>query len=77
MDERQASILDRYKYYNGTEGNSMATDDMAPKIGPDIEDINQDNTMNETEKYYEYTIELDLLRCKSAPIILLISERLR
>ena len=59
MDEKQASILDRYKYYNGTEGNSMATDDMAPKIGPDIEDINQDNTMNETEKYYEYTIELD------------------
>ena len=58
LDEKQVSILDRYKYYNGTEGNSMASEDMAAKTTPDIEDINQDNTMNETEKYFEYTIDL-------------------
>lgn len=60
LDAKQASILERYKYYNGTEGNSIAvTNDLAAKTSPDIEDINQDNTMNETEKYYEYTIDLD------------------
>ncbi|MGN0035866.1 MAG: cell surface protein SprA [Bacteroidaceae bacterium] len=59
LDEQQASILDRYKRYNGTEGNSLASEDMAAKTTPDIEDINQDNTMNETEKYYEYVIDLE------------------
>ena len=25
---------------------------------PDVEDINQDNTLNETEKYFQYRINL-------------------
>ena len=59
LDAREASILERYKYYTGTEGNSLASSELAAKTTPDIEDINQDNTMNETEKYYEYVIDLD------------------
>ncbi len=63
-DANEVSILDRYKYYNGTEGNSPATEDSRENYGtaatltPDIEDINGDNTLSEYEKYYEYHISL-------------------
>ncbi len=63
-DEQEKSIIERYKYYNGTEGNSPATEDgnetygTAATLAPDIEDINADNTLNEYEKYYEYKISL-------------------
>nr|OJU51148.1 MAG: cell surface protein SprA [Bacteroidales bacterium 45-6] len=63
-DQEQLSILDRYKYYNGTEGNSVSDEDSpesystAAKSTPDVEDINNDNTLNETESYYQYKVEL-------------------
>lgn len=64
-DVAKASILDRYKYYNGIQGNSAEaigkTDNIysvASRIMPDIEDVNQDNTLNENEKYYSYKISL-------------------
>ena len=63
-DEEEVSILDRYKHYNGTEGNSPATEQQTESYGtaatltPDIEDINQDNTLNEYEKYYQYKVLL-------------------
>ncbi|MDL2323216.1 cell surface protein SprA [Bacteroidales bacterium OttesenSCG-928-A17] len=63
-DQAQMSILARYKRYNGTEGNSPDTNESpesystAAKLTPDIEDINQDNTLNEGEKYFQYKIEL-------------------
>lgn len=63
-DSRKAQILDRYKYYNGTQGNSAeATDSNDPysissRVVPDVEDINQDNTLNENEKYFQYRIPL-------------------
>lgn len=63
-DEHKTSILDRYKYFNGTEGNSPTADGAgenfsnASRTVPDVEDIDQDNTMNETESYFEYKIEL-------------------
>ena len=65
FDEQEVSILDRYKHYNGTEGNSPAVEQQTESYGtaatlnPDIEDINQDNTLNEYEKYYQYKIILD------------------
>ncbi|NDV77439.1 cell surface protein SprA [Dysgonomonas sp. 511] len=64
-DRNQVSILDRYKHYNNTEGNSRATGDSgesfatAARNTPDVEDIDQDNTLNETEAYFQYKIELD------------------
>lgn len=63
-DEQQVSILDRYKHYNGTEGNSPAAAETgqaystAATLQPDIEDINSDNTLSEYEKYYQYRIQL-------------------
>jgi len=63
-DQEERSILDRYKYYNNTEGNSTAAEDsperydISAKTVPDVEDINQDNTLNENEKYFQYKISL-------------------
>lgn len=63
-DREERSILERYKYYNNTEGNSTASEDsperydISAKTVPDVEDINQDNTLNETEKYFRYRIRL-------------------
>ena len=63
-DSEERSILDRYKYYNNTEGNSTASEDsperydISSKTVPDVEDINQDNTLSENEKYYQYRIGL-------------------
>ncbi len=63
-DQVEVSILDRYKYVNGTEGNSpeSSSSDLygtAWTLTPDIEDVNQDNTLSETEKYFEYHVSLD------------------
>jgi len=59
----KASILSRYKHYNGSEGNS--TDDgstsnytSAATSLPDVEDLNQDNTLNQYENYYQYKVSL-------------------
>ncbi len=63
-DNANTPILERYKHYNGTEGNSPATENggetygTAATLTPDIEDINNDNTLNEYEKYYEYKVSL-------------------
>jgi cell surface protein SprA len=63
-DRAETDILTRYKYYNGTEGNSTASEDsperydISAKMVPDVEDLNQDNTLNENEKYYEYKVSL-------------------
>lgn len=62
-DAQEFDILRRYKYYNGTEGNSPEISDnddngtSATRL-PDVEDINEDNTLNEYEKYFEYKISL-------------------
>lgn len=63
-DSIQASILDRYKHYNGVEGNSLSPDQsdnpqyQSSKSIPDAEDINQDNTLNEYEKYFQYKVSI-------------------
>jgi cell surface protein SprA len=63
-DARELSILERYKHYNGVEGNSADAStspedyNTAAKLTPDVEDINQDNTLNETEKYFQYRVSI-------------------
>jgi cell surface protein SprA len=63
-DREERSILDRYKHYNGTEGNSADAGDTnesyttAARISPDVEDLNQDNTLNENEKYFQYRVSI-------------------
>ncbi|MBO4645783.1 MAG: cell surface protein SprA [Bacteroidales bacterium] len=63
-DEMDVKILDRYKYYNNAEGNSP-TDNQSPENYPttgsnipNMEDVNNDNTLSEDEKYYQYVIDL-------------------
>ncbi len=63
QDRQQLSILERYKYFNGTEGNSLAPEEdagysTASRTTPDVEDIDNDNTMNESESYYQYKVKL-------------------
>ncbi|MBQ7419311.1 MAG: cell surface protein SprA [Prevotella sp.] len=64
LDERKASILDRYKRINMPQGNSPDSDqqtegfDTSYKTFPDVEDINQDYTLNEYERYYQYRISI-------------------
>lgn len=62
LDAANASILRRYKNYNGLEGNSpiFSGDGIPPSstTKPDNEDINDDNTLNEVEEYYEYDLDL-------------------
>ena len=61
-DLKRASINDRYKHYNGTDGNSLSQSDVSDgqyqtsRSTPDVEDINQDNTLNEYERYFEYRV---------------------
>jgi len=63
-DERFRSIARRYKYFNNPEANSP-TAQQSPEAYPtqatslpNTEDINRDNTLNESERYYQYVVEL-------------------
>ena len=63
-DEHRIGILDRYKRYNGVEGNSLSPDQssnpqyQSARAVPDVEDINQDNTLNEYERYFQYKVSI-------------------
>ena len=57
----EGNIFDRYKEYNGSQGNSPDTftdtnRGAAPQ--PDVEDINRDNTMNTIDSYFEYKVNI-------------------
>jgi len=67
-DILEHDIVRRYKFYNGTEGNS-ATPEISDTINgegyptrgtqlPDIEDLNQDNNLSESESYFQYKVSL-------------------
>ena len=64
FDREEASILKRYKRINMPQGNSPDSDsrtesyDTSYKTTPDVEDINQDYTLNEYEKYFHYHVSL-------------------
>lgn len=64
-NDKYSSILERYKKYNGPDGNSP-TDEQNPETYPtsattipNVEDLNRDNTLSESERYFQYVIELD------------------
>jgi len=53
------SIYERYHYYNGSDGNSPAGNNQGTgRLSPDVEDINQDNTLQEDEAYYQYDLKI-------------------
>ena len=64
LDQNGVSILDRYKRFNGLEGNSP-TAEQSPEPYPtqatnlpNTEDINLDGTLNEAERYFQYRVSL-------------------
>ena len=63
-DDMRLGILERYKRYNGVEGNSLSPEDASDPLYqssrsvPDVEDINQDNTLNEYERYFQYKVSI-------------------
>ena len=57
----EGGILNRYKNYNGTQGNSpisFSNTDRGNTTQPDIEDINQDQSMNTIDSYFEYKVPI-------------------
>lgn len=62
-DAPKKSILGRYEFYNGLEGNSnLATlsngSPTAATMLPDDEDLNRDQSMNFNEEYFQYKIDI-------------------
>ena len=64
LDANEVSILERYKRYNGLEGNSPTSEQSeeayptAATNIPNSEDINEDGTLNEAERYHQYRVSL-------------------
>lgn len=61
-DPSYGSVLKRYKNYNGPDGNSPENDNGGIYEGntrqPNAEDMNNDNTLSEGERYFQYKISL-------------------
>lgn len=62
-DDIDAGVIERYKRFNNVERNSPATESSGGEYAaattlPTTEDINNDNTLNENESYFEYHVEL-------------------
>lgn len=63
FDTAGTDLLGRYKNYNNPQGNSpvvsgSSTFSPAATLYPDNEDLNHDNTLNQTEQYFEYKVDL-------------------
>jgi len=62
---KYSSISERYKNYNCPQGNSPTRAENPEPYNtsatnlPNQEDINHDNTLNESERYFQYRINLD------------------
>lgn len=63
-DSQHVPIIGRYKRYNNCDGNSLIqghTTDAQYQQGrskPDVEDINNDNTLNEDERFFLYRVAI-------------------
>ena len=64
FDEAGTGILDRYKHFNGPEGNSPTSEQSteayptSATTQPDMEDVNKDYTLSDNESYYQYRVSL-------------------
>jgi len=63
-DAADVKIVERYKYFNNAEGNSPDENNSIESYPtaatnlPNMEDMNNDNTLSEDERYYQYVIDL-------------------
>jgi len=64
QDAQRLNILERYKRFNGPEGNSVTDEDSTEEFPtqqttlPSTEDINQDQNLSESESYFHYRVRL-------------------
>jgi cell surface protein SprA len=60
----EPNLLNKYKKYNNQQGNSAAATGNTIEANnnlPDTEDLFRDNSLNETEEYYQYEIPISKL----------------
>ena len=63
-DAQEVGILERYKNFNGKEGNSPTSEMSSESYStsgttiPDMEDIDNDNTLSEIESYFQYRVSM-------------------
>jgi len=62
-DQLGLGILNRYKKFNNPQGNSPVASNgsaysSAATLYPDAEDLNRDNTLNQTEEYFQYVVDI-------------------
>lgn len=67
-------VITRYKNFTNTQGNSSNNNNGGNVNGnstniPDNEDLNNDNTLNENEEYYQYKISFDNNFLATSPYI--------
>jgi len=61
-DQQKTGILGRYKEFNSPQGNSPIAEAnsqfaSAFTLYPDNEDLNRDNTLNESEEFFQYKVD--------------------
>ena len=62
-DAPGVGILDRYKNINSPHGNSPISDNNSQFVNaftqyPDAEELNRDNTLSESEEYFQYKVDI-------------------
>ncbi len=62
-DDANVGILGRYKDINNPHGNSPVSNGSSQYINaftqyPDAEELNRDNTLNEVEEYFQYSVDI-------------------
>ncbi len=61
-DPKYSSVTERYKLYNSPDGNSPVNEaNTTNSIGqrnPNVEDLNNDNTLSDQERYFQYVVNL-------------------
>ena len=64
FDNIETPLLQRYKHFNNIDGNSATTEQSIESYStsatstPNSEDINRDNTLGESESYFQYKVRI-------------------
>ncbi|KXX69726.1 cell surface protein SprA [Flammeovirga sp. SJP92] len=74
LDEQDLKVLERYKRFNGPDGNSPENSggtSFTPSNTnyPNNEDLNGDNTLNELNAYYEYEFDMRPNQLSNSPYV--------
>lgn len=65
FDNNDIKVIERYKRFNNPDGNSPVDNQSQESYPtsasnlPNLEDMNNDNTLSEDERYYQYVINLE------------------